>query len=113
MISARRFVLLWGALTAAVIGYALLDLHLSPSLWHERYFSMQPDLTQIWDARHWGGRLVREGAWALLVPNALVLGGLVALTVHGIARLLSRRRDEAPLRNSIAPPSVPSIPPPA
>lgn len=108
VISARSFVLLWVALAAAVIGYALLDLHLSPSLWSEHHFSMQPDLSQIWEVRHWGGRMVREGAWGLLLPNALVLGGLGALAIHWTAGRLSKRREaaEIPPRNSIAPPSM-------
>ncbi len=115
MFSARAFLLLWAALTAAVIGYALLDLHLSPALWSEQHFSMEPDLSQIWEVRHWGGRLVREGAWALLVPNAIVLGGLTALAVHGIGRWLGKRRGtpQTPERVSVVPASMPSVPPPS
>ena len=79
-------------LTALVIGYAFLDLWLSPALWTERSFSMEPDLSQIWEVRHWGGRLLRERAWGLLVCNALVLGGLSALLLPGIAGWLLRRR---------------------
>lgn len=113
VISVRGFLLLWAALTAAVVGYAILDLWLSPSLWRERHFSMQPDLTQIWEVRHWGGRLLREQAWELLLPNAVVLGGLAALIVHGIAKKFSRKNADAPERPSVVPASIPSIPPPA
>ena len=105
--------LLWAALTAAVLGYALVDLWLSPGLWSETHFSMEPDFSQIWEVRHWGGRLVREGAWALLVPNAIVLGGVGALLMHGIARFIARRRrpQEETQRESIVPASIPSVPP--
>ena len=106
----------WAALTAVVIGYALLDLHLSPGLWTERHFSMQPDLSQLWEVRHWGGRLVREGAWALLLPNALVMGGMGALVIHAVARFIAKRRGQVevePPRNSLAPASLHSIPPPS
>lgn len=109
--------LLWAALTAVVIGYAALDLWLSPSLWNERHFSMQPDISQLWEVRHWGGRLMREQAWELLLPNAVVLGGLGALAVHGVARAFSRfsgrRTPEETDRISVVPASIPSIPPPA
>src|SRR5258706_3553479 len=109
VVSGRVFVLLWAALAAVVIGYALLDLHLSPSLWAEHHFSMQPDLTQIWEVRHWGGRMVREGAWALLVPNALGIGGLCALCIHGIGRWLKngRKPSKRPARVSAGPASIP------
>ncbi len=113
VISARRFLLLWAALTAVVIGYAVVDLWLSPSLWAERHFSMQPDFTQIWEARHWGGRLLRERAWELLVPNAVVIGGLFALVVHAIVRRFSKHALEGAERPSIVPGSIPSVPPPA
>jgi hypothetical protein len=113
LLSARAFVLLWALLTALVIGYAFLDLWLSPALWSERSFSMEPDLSQIWEVRHWGGRLLRERAWGLLVCNALVLGGVGALLLHGAGRWLVRRRS-APSshRTGFAPESA-SIPPPA
>jgi hypothetical protein len=110
--SARAFVVLWAALTAAVVGYALVDLWLSPSLWSEQHFSMQPDFDQIWEVRHWGGRLLRERAWGLLLPNAVALGGIAALAAHGIARAIARRRvpDEM-ARDSVVPASLPSVPP--
>lgn len=113
VISARGFVVLWAALTAVVVGYALVDLRLSPSLWTERHFSMRPDLDQIWEVRHWGGRLVREGAWEILLPNALVLGGLGALFAHAAIRRLSRRSEADLPRETVVPTSIPSVPPPA
>jgi hypothetical protein len=113
LLSARAFVLLWASLTALVIGYAFLDLWLSPALWTERSFSMEPDLSQIWEVRHWGGRLLRERAWGLLVCNALVLGGLSALLLHGAVRwLLQRGSAPSSNRTSFAGESA-SIPPPA
>lgn len=115
MFSARWFVLLWAALTAAVIGYALLDLQLTPSLREtgELQFSMQPDLREMHQMWHWGGRLVREGHWQLLIPNALALGGLGALTLHGLARFIARRRSEpADEAQSLAPTGGHSVPPP-
>jgi hypothetical protein len=113
LLSVRTFVLLWALLSALVIGYAFLDLSLSPALWTERSFSMEPDLSQIWEVRHWGGRLLRERAWGLLVCNALVIGGLSALLLHGAARWLLRR-GSAPHSNraGFATESA-SIPPPA
>ena len=111
--SARAFVLLWALLSAMVIGYAFLDLWLSPALWTERSFSMEPDFSQLWEARHWGGRLLRERAWGLLVCNALVIGGLSALLLHGAARGLRRQRSApASNRSGFAPESA-STPPPA
>jgi hypothetical protein len=113
VISARAFILLWLVCTAIVLGYAFVDLRLSPALQAEHSFSMQPDLSQIWEMRHWGGRLVRERAWGLLVSNALVLGGLVALGLHGLTRFVSRRVSSSPApRASVFPAErVPTLPP--
>jgi hypothetical protein len=113
VISARAFLVLWAVLTAAVIGYALVDLWVSPSLWAEQHFSMEPDFSQIWEVRHWGGRLVRERAWSLLVPNAIVLGGALALVVSGIGRWIRKRRrpELEERRDSVVPASIPSVPP--
>ena len=113
VISARAFVLLWLVSTAIVLGYAFLDLRLSPALRAEHSFSMRPDLSQLWEMRHWGGRLVRERAWGLLGANALVLGGLVALGLHGVLRFFARRvSNEAAPRVSVFPAErVPSVPP--
>jgi hypothetical protein len=122
VLSGRAFVLLWAALTAMTLGYAFLDLWLSPSLRAETSFSMTPDLSQIWEIRHWGGRLARERAWALLVCNALVLGGVATLAGHGLVRLFSRKREPEPeladcpdsvdvVRTSVFPAHAPSAPP--
>jgi len=113
LFSARAFVLLWAVLTVLVVGYAFLDLWLSPGLWEERSFSMQPDLSQVWEVRHWGGRLLRERAWALLVCNALVLGGLAALVLHGARRWLARRQSPRVSRHSVFSEGSASSPPSA
>jgi hypothetical protein len=115
VISARVFLVLWSLLTAAVIAYAFADLWVSPALWGEHSFSMQPDWSQIWEVRHWGGRLVREHAWALLACNAVVLGGLLALAGHGVARLLLKRRshEDDLERENVLSGHMPSVPPSA
>jgi hypothetical protein len=102
VISARGFVLIWTATTLAILVYAFVDLWVSPSLHGEHSFSMQVDFSQIWEVRHWGGRLVRERAWSLLAGNAVAIGGILALAFHGIARFVARRR----LREEDAPPSL-------
>lgn len=102
MISARGFVLIWAATSLAILVYAFVDLWVSPSLHGEQSFSMQVDFTQIWEVRHWGGRLVRERAWSLLAGNAVAIGGILALALHGIGRFVARRRQ----REEEPPPSL-------
>ena len=102
--------LLWAVLTALVVGYAFLDLWLSPALWSEQHFSMEPDLSQLWEVRHWGGRLLRERAWGLLAGNALVLGGVAALVLHGVGRWLLGRYSASASRRGFGAESA-SIPP--
>src|SRR5262245_4270792 len=92
VISARVFVLIWAVLTGAIVTYAFVDLAMSPSLHGEHSFSMQPDWNQIWEVRHWGGRMVREQAWSLLACNAIVIGGILALGIHATARYVWNRR---------------------
>jgi hypothetical protein len=113
LFSARAFVLLWAVLTVVMVGYAFVDLWVCPALWDERSFSMQPDLSQLWEVRHWGGRLLRERAWGLLICNAIVLAGLAALVLHGASRWLLRRYSAAPSRRSVFPERSASIPPSA
>lgn len=114
--SARGFVRLWLCLTAAVLVYAWIDLRLHPRLAMETRLSMRPDLSQVWDLVHWGGRLLNHGQLYLLVGNAVVLAGLAALVLHATIRWISRLR-RAPIsrRISVVPGSVPTSvrPPPA
>jgi hypothetical protein len=92
MESTRSFLRLWIVITFAILTYAALDLWLHPSLHQEMHFTMQPDVSQIGDLWHWGGRLLKEGAITLLVANAIVMGGLLALVGRSIARLVARLR---------------------
>lgn len=112
--SVRSFVRLWIVLAVGILAYAWLDLQLHPQLLSETQFTLEPDLSQLGDLRHWGGRLLKHGAVSLLLGNALVLAGVLALTLHGGARLLQRWRGSSPsARISVVPGSVPtSIPPP-
>jgi hypothetical protein len=95
MYSVRAFVRLWILSSIVILAYAMVDLTLHPWLRQETHFSMRPDLSRAGELVHWGGRLLKENAHSLLVCNALVLGGLLALVIHGAARLIRRSRDEA------------------
>ena len=99
MDSVRSFVRLWAGLTLAILAYAFLDLRMHPWLLDEQHFTMTPDLSRVGDLAHWGGRLLRENAVSLLVGNALVLGGLLALCGRWLMRRL--RRSSAALRASV------------
>ncbi len=92
MDSVRSFVKLWAGFAIAILTYAFFDLRLNPWLHEEHAFTMRPDLNQIGDLVHWGGRLLKEDAVVLLVSNALVLSGLIALGVHAVVRLFRRGR---------------------
>jgi hypothetical protein len=92
MDSVRSFVKLWAGFTIVILGYAIIDLRTNPWLYDETKFTMRPDLSQIGDLVHWGGRLLKEQALSLLVGNALVLAGLLTLLLFGIVRLLRRPR---------------------
>jgi hypothetical protein len=105
--SARGFVLLWVLSTLGVLAYAGLDLWLHPSLSSETELSMRPDLAQLPDLLHWGGRLLNHGATVLLVGNAVILGGVVALLGRAAARAWAKRRHRAQ-RVSIVPAEVPT-----
>lgn len=52
--------------------------------------TMVPDFQQAPDLIHWGGRLLRERAWPLLIGNAFLLGGLLALVAEAVLRLARR-----------------------
>jgi hypothetical protein len=109
MDSVRSFLQLWLGLSAAILGYAFLDLEMHPWLLHEQNFSMKPDLSRAMELVHWGGRLLRENHLSLLIANALILGGLLSLTAHALMRRMRRPAEPATLdveRVSIIPPHL-------
>jgi hypothetical protein len=112
--SARGFVRLWFLLALLILGYAWVDLRLNPRLYFETEISMRPDLSQLPDLMHWGGRLLNHGAVSLLLGNALVLAGLAALLGRGIAHFVRKLLHPSltpPV--SIVPAAAPtSVPPP-
>jgi hypothetical protein len=112
--SARGFVRLWLLLALLILAYAWVDLRLNPRLLFETEFSMRPDLSQLPDLMHWGGRLLNHGALSLLIGNALVLAGLGALLGRTIVHFVQRlRRPSLDSRVSIVPAGAPtSVPPP-
>jgi hypothetical protein len=75
--------------------YAACDFEFNPTLRYEAGFSMRPDLSRIPELFHWGGRLYCNGAWTLLVSNALVLGGMGALIASGAISLYRRLQPAA------------------
>jgi hypothetical protein len=103
----------------ATLGYAYADLSLTPGLQHERGFSVHVDIARIGELWHWGGRLLNEGAIGLLVLNAIMVGGFLALLMLWLGQLLSRvfagRRENAGEADPSASTSVAygSVPPPA
>jgi hypothetical protein len=107
MHSVRAFLSLWSALSAGILAYAFGDLALHPALRRETNFSMQPDLARIGELVHWGGRLLKEGHWSLLVSNALLLGGLAALVLGGVVRRIRREREPTAQVDHDARPSLP------
>ena len=76
--------------------YAVLDLQANPWLHQEQGFTLRPNLEQVPDVLPWGGRLMRHGAWPLLLSNALVLGGLVAVVVATMLGWWQRRQQPEP-----------------
>lgn len=119
MDSVRTWLKLWAGFTAITLLYAFVDLGANPWLRSETNFTMQPDVTQTPDLLHWGGRLLKEGAVGLLICNAIVVSGVVALGVNALINLVSRRlatpsREERVSLTTIQEVEVhPSIPPPA
>jgi hypothetical protein len=109
----------WAGFTVATVAYAYVDLAFTPGLHVESGFSVTLDVARISELWHWGGRLVREGAFVLLVCNAVLLGGLLALVslwiaegVQHLRRLLRASPSaERPPPAAVAFGSVP--PPPA
>jgi hypothetical protein len=115
--STRGLFRLWLFLAIALLGYSYVDLRLNPWLVTETHFSLKPDLTQLHDLWHWGGRLLRHGALSLLVANAVVVSGIAALAIHSVALLVQRARRApggAEGRISVVPGGPPtSVPPPS
>jgi hypothetical protein len=109
--SARSFVRLWLVLTAGILFYAWLDLKLNPRLLMETQFSMRPDLDQLPDLMHWGGRLLNHRALSLLVGNAVVLGGIGALFGRGAVRIVKRIRERDESVSIVPSPPPTSVPP--
>ncbi len=87
MTSARFFARLWLSLSLLTLAYAACDFALNPWLRLEVGFSMKPDLARLPDLLHWGGRLYYNGAWWLLICNAVVLGGMGALVASSVRAL--------------------------
>jgi hypothetical protein len=116
--SLRSLLFVWVSTSLATLGYAYADLSLTPGLHQERGFSIHIDVERIGELWHWGGRLLNEGAIGLLVLNAIMVGGLLALIMLWLGQLLSRlvaaRRDESVV-DAAASTSVAygSVPPPA
>ena len=90
MHSVRAFFGVWSFATVIILGYAFADLAIHPQLRLETNFTMQPDIRRVGELVHWGGRLLKEGHWSLLVANALVLGGVAALALGALLRALRR-----------------------
>lgn len=117
--SVRSLLTLWVSLSTAILGYAYLDLTLTPGLHLETGFSIHVDIERAAELLHWGGRLLNEGAIGLLVFNAIAVGGFAALISLWLLqqgnRLLRNARqqplgDEPSVTTTVA---FGSIPPPA
>jgi hypothetical protein len=107
MYSVRAFFSLWSLTSGVILAYAFADLGLHPALRRETNFSMQPDIHRVGELVHWGGRLLKEGHWSLLVCNALVIGGVLALVLAGIVRRFRHERQDAAKAEHGARPSLP------
>lgn len=117
MFSVRSLLTVWVSSSLATLGYAYADLSLTPGLHQERGFSIHIDFARVGELWHWGGRLLNEGAIGLLVLNAIVVGGFLALLMLWLGQLLTNligARRAAP-SDASPPPSVAygSVPPPA
>jgi hypothetical protein len=86
--SVRSLLVVWVSSSLATLGYAYADLSLTPGLHEERGFSIHIDITRVGELWHWGGRLLNEGAIGLLVLNAIMVGGFLALLMLWIGQLL-------------------------
>lgn len=122
MFSVRSLLVVWVSSSLATLGYAYADLSLTPGLHQERGFSVHIDITRIGELWHWGGRLLNEGAIGLLVLNAIMVGGILALLMLWLGQLLQsamRRAEAARQESAVADGSSASnvafgsVPPPA
>lgn len=118
MLSVRSLLLLWVCASLATLGYAYVDLRVTPGLAHERGYSIDLDFARIGELWHWGGRLLNEGAIGLLVVNSIIVGGFLALIVLWIGQVLQRalqpRIEVEPAPNSVTTTvAFGSVPPPA
>jgi len=119
VVSVRSLLTLWVSLSMAILGYAYLDLTLTPGLHLETGFSIHVDFERAGELLHWGGRLLNEGAVGLLVFNAIVLGGFVALVALWLSQLgqralcALRRREPAEEPRVTTTVAFGSVPPPA
>jgi hypothetical protein len=118
VLSFRSLLMAWAGFTLATVAYAYIDLALSPGLHIESGFSMTLDVARIGELWHWGGRLVREGAFVLLLCNAVLVGGLLALLTLWIAESIQHLRQylrASQQRSEERPPAAVafgSVPPP-
>ena len=118
MFSVRSLLLVWASTSLATLGYAYVDLNVTPELHRERGYAIHVDFERVGELWHWGGRLLNEGAVGLLFFNAVMLGGFLALVLLSSAevlRRLVRRRRRAPAGDPPVSTTVAfgSIPPPA
>lgn len=108
MTPARYFARLWLLFALLTLAYAACDLALNPWICHEVGFSMKPDLSRLPELMHWGGRLFYNGAWWLLVCNAIALSGIAALIVSALSnayRGLRRLSQSSETRQTAVPDS--------
>lgn len=118
MFSVRSLLIVWVSSSLATLGYAYADLSLTPELQQERGFSIHIDIERVGELWHWGGRLLNEGAIGLLVFNAIIVGGFLALLVLWVGQLAmrllgSRKRHLGADAASSTTVAFESIPPPA
>lgn len=75
----------WAGGTLGILSYAVVDFLSHPKLQQETAISMTPNWEKLPDLAHWGGRLMHH-SWPLLVINAIMLGGLVALVIGSLIK---------------------------
>jgi len=116
--SVRSLLFVWVSSSLATLGYAYADLSLTPGLHQERGFSINIDIERVDELWHWGGRLLNEGAIGLLVFNAIIVGGFLALLMLWVGQLAQRVLEGRRMTSSAEPPvsttvAFGSLPPPA